>query len=75
MDPRVAPLHATLRLNTRLLLNCLDGLDDTAGGARPKQPRSVVGGERLLLAPDGLAELFRVGEDALDGRGQLAGEH
>ena len=31
VDPRVVPLHATLRLNTRLLLNCLDGLDDAVG--------------------------------------------
>jgi uncharacterized damage-inducible protein DinB len=31
MDPRVEPLAAILRLNTRLFLNCLDGLtDDTA---------------------------------------------
>lgn len=43
MDPRVAPLHATLRLNTRLLLNCLDGLDDTAGGARPNERTNSIG--------------------------------
>ena len=30
MDPRIGPLHATLRLNTRLFLNCLDGLSDEA---------------------------------------------
>jgi uncharacterized damage-inducible protein DinB len=28
MDPRVAPLASILDLNTDLLLNCLDGLDD-----------------------------------------------
>ena len=28
MDSQVAPLHAILRLNTDLLLNCLDGLSD-----------------------------------------------
>ena len=28
MEPQVAPLHAILKLNTDLLLNCLDGLLD-----------------------------------------------
>lgn len=38
MDPRIAPLAETLRINTRLYRNCLDGLaDDTA---------------RALTAPD-----------------------
>ena len=34
MDPRVQPLAAILRLNTRLLLNCLDGLTDETARAR-----------------------------------------
>jgi uncharacterized damage-inducible protein DinB len=34
MDPRVEPLAAILRLNTRLLLNCLDGLTDQTAQAR-----------------------------------------
>jgi len=37
MDPRVGPLRATLRLNTRLFLNCLDGLDDAVGASRPNE--------------------------------------
>ena len=35
MHPSVAPLAAVLRLNTELLLNCLDGLNDEAARARP----------------------------------------
>lgn len=34
MDPRVEPLVAILRLNTRLLLNCLDGLTDETARLR-----------------------------------------
>ena len=34
MDPRVQPLAAILRLNTRLLLNCLDGLTDETARKR-----------------------------------------
>ena len=34
MDPRIQPLAAILRLNTRLLLNCLDGLTDETARAR-----------------------------------------
>ena len=34
MDPRVQPLAAILRLNTRLLLNCLDGLSDEIARVR-----------------------------------------
>jgi uncharacterized damage-inducible protein DinB len=35
MDPRVAPLAETLRLNTRLFRNCLAGLTDEQARARP----------------------------------------
>lgn len=35
MHPSVAPLHRTLRLNTRLYLNCLEGVDDDAARRRP----------------------------------------
>ena len=35
MDPRVAPLTETLRLNTKLVRNCLDGIDDTQARVRP----------------------------------------
>ena len=35
MHPSVTPLAAILRLNTELLLNCLDDLNDEAVGARP----------------------------------------
>ena len=34
MDPRVEPLAAILRLNTRLFLNCLDGLTDATARLR-----------------------------------------
>ena len=34
MDPRVQPLAAILRLNTRLLINCLDGLTDESAQVR-----------------------------------------
>ena len=34
MDQRVQPLAAILRLNTRLLVNCLDGLTDETAQAR-----------------------------------------
>src|ERR1041385_1271681 len=35
MDPRVAPLAETIRLNTRLFRHCLDGLDEEPARARP----------------------------------------
>jgi len=35
MDPRIAPLAETLRLNRKLFTNCLDGLDDDQAMARP----------------------------------------
>ncbi|HTL05233.1 MAG TPA: DinB family protein [Gemmatimonadales bacterium] len=35
MDPRVAPLAETVRLNTRLFGNCLDGLSELQAQARP----------------------------------------
>ena len=34
MDPRIQPLDAILRLNTRLLVNCLDGLTDETARQR-----------------------------------------
>jgi uncharacterized damage-inducible protein DinB len=34
MDPRVQPLASILRLNTRLFLNCLDGLSDETARVR-----------------------------------------
>ena len=34
MDPRVKPLAEILRLNTRLLVNCLDGLTDQSAQVR-----------------------------------------
>jgi uncharacterized damage-inducible protein DinB len=34
MDPRAQPLSAILRLDTRLFLNCLDGLSDEAARQR-----------------------------------------
>jgi uncharacterized damage-inducible protein DinB len=35
MDPRIAPLADILRLNTKLLRNCLDGLTDEQAARRP----------------------------------------
>jgi hypothetical protein len=35
MDPRVSPLLDTLKLNTRLALNCLDGLTESQALERP----------------------------------------
>jgi hypothetical protein len=35
MEPALAPLYETLRLNTRLFLNCLEGVGDEPAGARP----------------------------------------
>lgn len=35
MDSRIAPLAETVRLNTRLFGNCLDGLSDTQAQLRP----------------------------------------
>jgi len=35
MDPRIAPLAETLRLNRKLFHNCLDGLDDDQAMLRP----------------------------------------
>ena len=35
MDPRLAPLADTLRLNTRLFRNCLDGMTEEQARVRP----------------------------------------
>jgi len=35
MDARIAPLLDILKLNTRLFLNCLDGVDDETAQTRP----------------------------------------
>ena len=35
MIPLVAPHHAVLRLNTRLFLNCMEGVDDAVAARRP----------------------------------------
>jgi uncharacterized damage-inducible protein DinB len=35
MDVRLTLALTTLRLNTRLFLNCLDGIDETVGARRP----------------------------------------
>lgn len=37
MEPRIIPLHATLKLNTRLLLNCLDRVSDETAQTRPSE--------------------------------------
>ena len=42
MDPRVAPLADILRLDTRLVLNCVDGLSDAQLAARPAPPANGV---------------------------------
>ena len=63
MDPRVGPLHARLHLNTRLLLNCLDGLDDTVGHGRPNERTNSIGfiGAHLVDARHLLAQGIGVG--------------
>src|SRR5512135_2317869 len=35
MDQRIAPLAEILRLNTRLFVNCLDGMTDDGAAVRP----------------------------------------
>lgn len=35
MDPRIGPLSRILRLNTRLLRNCLEGMSDEIAARRP----------------------------------------
>jgi uncharacterized damage-inducible protein DinB len=35
MDPRIVPLTQILRLNTKLLRNCVDGMSDEAAATRP----------------------------------------
>lgn len=37
MDPRLESHHKALQLNTRLLRNCLDGVDDTLARRRPNE--------------------------------------
>lgn len=40
MDTRVIPLHANFQLNTRLILNCFDGLTDEVARIRPAGSRN-----------------------------------
>jgi uncharacterized damage-inducible protein DinB len=42
VNSRVAPLAAVLRLNTRLLRNCVDGLTDEQAASRPAPPANSV---------------------------------
>ncbi len=58
MIPLVAPHHAVLRLNTRLFLNCLEGVDDAAAARRPGPETNGMGFLALHL---------------LDARAHLAG--
>ncbi len=37
MDPRIAPLAETLRMNAQLFRNCLEGLSDAKAGLRPSK--------------------------------------
>lgn len=39
----IAPLCELLKLNTRLFLNCLDGVDDTMARARPSADTNSIG--------------------------------
>src|SRR5512143_125535 len=42
MHPSVTPLAAIFRLNTELLLNCLDDLDDEIAGRRGAPPHNSI---------------------------------
>lgn len=42
MDPRVAPLAETLRINSRLFRNCLDGMTDAQARERPSDSANSV---------------------------------
>ena len=42
MDPRAVPFASLLRLNTRLLLNCLEGLSDDQASVRVLPPTNSV---------------------------------
>jgi len=37
MDPRIAPLAETLRMNAQLFRNCLEGITDAKAAVRPSQ--------------------------------------
>jgi uncharacterized damage-inducible protein DinB len=43
MIEAIAPLHELLKLNTRLFLNCLDGVDDTVARERPSPDTNSIG--------------------------------
>ena len=43
MQDAIAPLHETLKLNTRLFLNCLDGVDDGMARQRPSGHTNSIG--------------------------------
>lgn len=42
MEPRVIPLHATLKLNTRLFLNCLDRVSDETARTRSDEKTNSI---------------------------------
>ena len=60
MDPRVQPLAAILRLNTRLLVNCLDGLseEDARGAPVPGVNSAAFVAAHLVDARHGLLALL-----------------
>lgn len=43
MIPLLAPHHAVLRLNTRLVLDCLEGVDDATAARRPSPQTNGMG--------------------------------
>jgi uncharacterized damage-inducible protein DinB len=43
MQEAIVPLHELLKLNTRLFLNCLDGIDDATAHKRPSTDTNSIG--------------------------------
>jgi uncharacterized damage-inducible protein DinB len=43
MQEAIAPLYEILKLNTRLFLNCLDGVDDATARERPSADTNSIG--------------------------------
>ena len=54
MIPLLAPHHAVLRLNTRLYLNCLDGVDDATAARRAGPGTNGMGFLALHLLDAGM---------------------
>ena len=74
MDPRIGPLAEILRLNTRLFVNCLDGMNDEQASLRPSAATNNAGFVALHVADARYFLLGLLGAELANPFAALAGD-